>query len=118
MNKTKVTSLFIHLLIVISLAFYVHMQTGLHLFYGWFIFANALLFISFGFDKKAAGKGWRRTPESTFLWMAFLGAFPALFAGRKVFRHKTMKKEFIWPMWALFVLQIGVVTAYLQGFLF
>lgn len=117
MNKTKVISFSLHVAVILALAIYVEKLTGMHALYGWFIFANIINFLSFGKDKYAAKKGWSRTPESTFLWLSFLGAFPALFAGRKYFRHKTVKKGFILPMWALFILQLALVVAYLQGFL-
>ena len=110
MNKHKLHSFLGHTVIALAPAIYLDMQMGFHLLIGWLIFSNLVLFLSFGLDKKSAQKGWRRTPETTLLWLAFLGAFPALFFGRRYFRHKTVKQEFIWPMWTLFVIQLALVV--------
>lgn len=117
MNKTKVISFSFHALLALGLAVYVNVLLGLPVLAGWLVFVNVINFLSFGLDKYRAKKKWRRTPESTFLWLAFLGAFPALFLGRKAFRHKTVKKGFIWPMWLLFTLQLTLVLAVLFGLL-
>lgn len=96
---------------ILSLAlFFGLMQIKPSIFVFLFIVINNIyLFFLVGADKKAAKEGEKRTPESTFLTLAFLGAFPALFYGRKIFRHKTIKKDFIYPMWALFILQIALI---------
>lgn len=80
----------------------------------WFIALNIFEFLMFGKDKLCAIKGWRRTPESTFHLMGFLGGFPGIFMGRKVFKHKTSKKQFYIPMWILFALQVLLALAYIE----
>lgn len=107
MNKTKLKSFLWHVTIVAICAIICHHYVGLEVLLGWLIFVNIVLFSTFGIDKYSSKKKWRRTPESTFLWLAFLGGFPALFLGRKLFRHKTLKKGFIWPMWLLFISQLA-----------
>jgi uncharacterized membrane protein YsdA (DUF1294 family) len=61
----------------------------------WLISVNLMLLTLMGKDKFAAGRpGWSRTPEFTLLTLTFLGATPAMFLGRVLFRHKTKKEEF------------------------
>ncbi len=86
------------------------LMTQIPLLFSIILAMNLICFISFGYDKKAASKNWRRVPERTFLTLGFLGAFPALFAGRKLFKHKTFKRKFIVPMWGLFILQTALVA--------
>lgn len=102
--NTKQTSLVKHAICVSVLTYALTPYMPVLLSY--LIALNFTCFVSFGFDKQAAKKGWGRVPERTFLMLGFLGAFPALLVGRKVFRHKTIKKEFLIPMWTLFILQM------------
>ena len=81
----------------------------------WFAVVNGFEFSIFGFDKWCAKRNRKRTPESTFHLMGVLGAFPAIFAGRKIFNHKTSKKNFTIPMWILFILQVLVALAYIES---
>jgi uncharacterized membrane protein YsdA (DUF1294 family) len=64
----------------------------------WLLTLNLMLLALMGKDKIAATKKTARTPEFTLLLLAFLGATPALLIGRKLFNHKTAKKEFIYAM--------------------
>lgn len=80
----------------------------------WFSVVNIFEFTMFGRDKWCAKNGWRRTPESTFHLMGALGGFPGIFAGRKFFKHKTVKKQFYIPMWILFAIQLLIALAYIE----
>lgn len=75
----------------------------------YFIALNLVTFLSFGQDKWAAQNHKSRTPEMVFHLLGFLGAFPAIFIARKVFKHKTQKQSYIRSMWLFFILQISVV---------
>lgn len=112
MNK-KDTSLVKHIIAVVLVT--IALMTRIPLIFSVILAMNIICFLSFGYDKKAAKKGWGRVPERTYLTLGFLSAFPALLLGRKVFRHKTVKKEFIIPMWGLFILQVGLVGYYLYS---
>ena len=74
------------------------------------IAVNLVLFASFALDKLASrNPDNRRIPERTFYVLAISGAFPALFAGRLIFKHKTSKTAFVVPMYILFILQLGAI---------
>lgn len=82
---------------------------------GWFAGVNFVSFTSFGWDKfRSMGNG-RRTPEMTYHALGLLGGFPGIFAGRKLFNHKTGKLGFIVPMWLLFFAQILFVGYHFGG---
>ena len=108
MSRLKRHSIFFYVTVTLTSTLLLHVHTPLHGFYAWFIIINILTFVLFGLDKTRAQKGWSRTPETTFHILGFIGAFPAIFAGRTYFRHKTLKKGFIIPMWSLFALQLGI----------
>jgi len=78
----------------------------------WLLIINIMLTFVMGKDKLMAKLKWGRTPEGALLWLAIAGGFPGLFLGRLLFNHKSSKKEFIRPMWILFILQIILVVYY------
>ncbi|MCP4355070.1 MAG: DUF1294 domain-containing protein [Proteobacteria bacterium] len=87
--------------------------TGMLEFVGtWLLVINSVLFCAMGKDKLMAKLKWGRTPEGTLLWLAITGGFPGLFFGRFLFNHKSSKKEFIRPMWILFILQLILIIYY------
>lgn len=105
-HNPKFSSLIVHLIFA-GIAAYISSAIWLiELPYAWIVSINLLLFLSFGLDKFASMKKWRRTPESTYFILALMGAFPGLFLGRKIFNHKTSKTSFIITMWLLFIGQI------------
>lgn len=56
-------------------------------------FGNLHAFVRFWIDKRAAGAGARRTPETTLLTAALFGGFGA-WLGQHLLRHKTRKEPF------------------------
>ncbi len=87
---------------------------GYNYLVGWFGGINLATFLVMGKDKMAAKSGMTRTPEAALLAMALAGGFPGLFAGRKIFKHKTTKTSFVTAMWFLFAAQL-VGAAYFLG---
>lgn len=79
---------------------------------GWVTSINLIMFFAMGKDKLAEIFNLGRTEEGTLLWLAFFGAFPALFLSMVLFRHKIIKPEVRKPMWWLLVLQIFLVFYY------
>ncbi len=55
---------------------------------------NAIAFVTYGLDKKKAHRGRRRIPESTLLFLAFIGGAIGAYFGMKVFHHKTRHRKF------------------------
>ena len=58
------------------------------------IAVNFASFAAFRIDKAKAERGVRRISESTLLRLAFFGGTPAVYAARRLFRHKTRKQPF------------------------
>lgn len=64
---------------------------------------------TFGIDKRLAQAGRRRIRESTLLALAMFGGTLGAYAGRKLFRHKTIKQPFNRQLFAIAVAQaVGV----------
>lgn len=55
---------------------------------------NALGFALMGADKRKAKGGRPRIRERSLLCVAFFGGAPGVFAGMRVFRHKTRRPAF------------------------
>jgi uncharacterized membrane protein YsdA (DUF1294 family) len=113
-GSVKVRSLLIHLIFCSVLTYIIDDKLVMPFIAWWFIVVNIFEFFMFGKDKLRAKMNWRRTPESTFLIMGFLGAFPGIFLGRVAFRHKTSKKKFYIPMWILFFVQLIITIAWIE----
>ena len=56
---------------------------------------NALAFLSFGWDKRCAARGKRRTPEARLLFLALILGSPGAWLGVSFFRHKSSKPSFL-----------------------
>lgn len=79
------------------------------LLWWWLFYANLQLLALLAKDKMAAMKKSRRTPESTLLILALLGASPALLLGRFLFRHKTAKQSFVAQMAGVIAAQAAIL---------
>ncbi len=86
---------------------------------GFLLLINAFTWFLFWADKRRAILRQWRIPESTLLFVAFLGGSIGAYAGRKVFRHKTRKQPFSTQLHAIAVFQVfmlaGVVWMFLSG---
>jgi uncharacterized membrane protein YsdA (DUF1294 family) len=61
------------------------------------------------YDKYAAPRGKRRIPERTLLWLATVGAAPAMWLTMYLIRHKTKKAKFMIGIPAIFLLEVALV---------
>lgn len=113
-NSIKVRSVLLHLLFCGLATYVVDDKLVMPFIAWWFVVVNVFEFFMFGKDKLRARMAWSRTPESTFLIMGFLGAFPGIFLGRVVFKHKTSKKKFYIPMFILFFVQVIIAIAWVE----
>lgn len=69
-----------------------------------YLIASAITFLVYGFDKWAAKNDKRRVPERSLHIFSIGGGFAGALMGRKYFRHKTRKPEFlIIPIVALII---------------
>lgn len=92
-----------------ALAYAFHKTLDIPALVTWLVTLNLMLIVLMGKDKIAAVKKSARTPEFTLLLLAFLGGTPALLLGRKLFNHKTAKREFIYAMAGTIALQAVAV---------
>tara|TARA_R110002111_G_scaffold133345_3_gene199188 strand:+ start:89 stop:355 length:267 start_codon:yes stop_codon:yes gene_type:complete len=79
----------------------------------YFALINAATFLTYTYDKHAARRKSRRTPEKTLHLLALLGGSPAAFLAQQTLRHKTLKRPFQFIFWAIVVLQVVAVLYYL-----
>ncbi|SFU73850.1 DUF1294 domain-containing protein [Halomonas korlensis] len=66
---------------------------------GAYALLSVITFAMYGFDKAAAQKGRRRTPEATLLFGGLIGGWPGALVAQRFFRHKTRKQPFQVIFW-------------------
>lgn len=71
------------------------------------VLLNGWTMLRFWQDKKRAGAGERRIPESDLLGLAFFGGSPGALLARHLFRHKTRKEPFSTYLQLICALQLG-----------
>lgn len=77
---------------------------------GVYLFASALSFFLYGWDKTAArGDRWR-TQERTLHTFDLFGGWPGALVAREVFRHKTKKRSFVVTFWSTVVLNCAALA--------
>lgn len=102
-------------LLALVLAWWLSSRTGLPWYPTWLAAASVVTFAAYGADKGLARKEARRIPEATLHLLALVGGFPGAWAGRSVFRHKTLKPVFLWVLWGSTLLHLGGVLWKLRG---
>lgn len=73
-----------------------------------------LSFLAYRHDKVAAGRGRRRTPESTLHAIDLLGGWPGGLLAQQAFRHKTGKASFQLAFWLTVALNCAAFAWLLQ----
>jgi uncharacterized membrane protein YsdA (DUF1294 family) len=71
---------------------------------------NAITFVAYWLDKRAAINGQWRIPEASLLMLGFAGGTPAALAAQQKLRHKTRKGSFQFKFWALTLVQLGLLA--------
>lgn len=66
---------------------------------------NGLAFVLMGWDKKQAQKKAWRQSEQSLLTLAAVGGSLGIYAGSRVWRHKTQKQSFRRPFYGIVLLQ-------------
>lgn len=92
------------------IAWYLAQERGWSGAAAWLTALNLCAVPLWGYDKLAARRGWRRTPEMALHLVALAGAVPASFLSMQLFRHKTLKPVFRRLYWTFLVLQAVIVT--------
>jgi len=67
-----------------------------------------LSYLLYWWDKSAAQKGARRTPESNLHLMDLLGGWPGALVAQQQFHHKTAKASFQAVFWVTVLLNVGM----------
>lgn len=78
------------------------------------VIINAVTFLAYGVDKRAAIRGTWRIPEVHLHTLEFLGGWIGAFIAQTVFRHKTRKRSFRIMFWLMLVLQVAAVYIILK----
>ncbi len=79
----------------------------------WLIAITLVAFLTYGYDKTIAGSGRMRVPEKVLLALTFAGGTLGAFAGRSLFRHKTIKASFRAQLWLVVGFQVFLVLVYI-----
>ena len=74
------------------------------------IFINLLAFFLMGIDKRKAKKGRHRISEKHLFIPVLLGGAFGGIVGMKIFHHKTKKRKFIFGFYAIFSLQLFLLS--------
>ncbi len=74
---------------------------------------NLLVFLIYGWDKKAARKGEWRVRESTLLWLALFGGSLGAILAQRMLRHKTRKEPFRSILLSIIIFQIALAVSLL-----
>lgn len=90
------------------------LKTFLLLYVYHLVSINIVTFVAYFVDKRAAQKGVHRIPEKNLHALEFLGGIIGAFAGQKILRHKTKKKEYKGVFIFLCFIQIGIACAILK----
>ncbi|MFP1129885.1 DUF1294 domain-containing protein [Asticcacaulis sp. W401b] len=61
---------------------------------GWLALINLVTFQVWAADKRRAIRCERRVPEATLLRLCWLGGWPAALLSMRLFRHKSVKRDF------------------------
>ena len=78
---------------------------------------NAVTYLLFGFDKRAAERGGARIPEKTLLMASAIGGSVGAVLAQRRFRHKTQKQPFKALLFGIITAQVAVISTYLYGLL-
>lgn len=81
------------------------------------IIINAVTYVLFGFDKRAAERGNSRIPEKTLLMASALGGSVGAVLAQRRFRHKTQKQPFKALLYSIVTVQMGVLGYLLASLL-
>ncbi len=73
---------------------------------------NAITYLLFGFDKRAAERGDSRIPEKTLLMASALGGSVGAVLAQRRFRHKTQKQPFKALLYGIVVAQMALISTY------
>ena len=80
-----------------------------------YVVMSGVAIFMYAFDKSAAERGRRRTPENTLHLVALLGGWPGAFLAQDLFRHKSRKVEFQVVFWMTVLANCGLLVWVLRS---
>ena len=75
-----------------------------------YVVMSGVAILMYAFDKSAAERGRRRTPENTLHLIALLGGWPGALLAQDLFRHKSRKVEFQIVFWMTVLANCGLLV--------
>lgn len=82
---------------------------------GYFVAVNLLAYAAMVFDKGRAESRSQRVPESTLLYLAFIGGSIGTVISQQTIRHKTLKEPFRSRLVGIVLLQVLAIIALIVG---
>ncbi len=79
----------------------------------WLLGVNLLTFFTYGVDKYRASRKGQRIPENTLHLLSLLGGTPGAWMAQRIFRHKTLKTSFRVVFYAIALLQMTSLWAWI-----
>jgi uncharacterized membrane protein YsdA (DUF1294 family) len=73
---------------------------------GLYVAMSVVTFMAYAIDKRASRLGNRRIPEIRLHFFELAFGWPGAFLGRKLLRHKTIKKEYVLVFWLIGLLHL------------
>jgi uncharacterized membrane protein YsdA (DUF1294 family)/cold shock CspA family protein len=80
-----------------------------------YVAMSGVAVLLYAFDKSAAVRGWRRTPENTLHMVAMLGGWPGALLAQGLFRHKSSKASFQAVFWMTVLVNLGLLAWLLRS---
>lgn len=101
---------------LIVLAFFAAVAGASHLRYlpvaipGAYGIMSLVVFVMYGIDKRAAGRGAQRIPENRLHLLELLGGWPGALLAQQLFRHKTRKGRYQLVFWLAVLVNLGAMS--------
>ncbi len=80
----------------------------------YYLIINIIAFLAFGYDKLAAKTDQWRLSEKNLMLLALIGGFVGTMAGKIIFHHKTLKKEFALVALISSLVHIWIIGSYIM----
>ncbi|MCU0692372.1 MAG: DUF1294 domain-containing protein [Polyangiaceae bacterium] len=91
----------------------IHICFEANIWLAWFLAVNLVTLLTYAYDKRIAGSGGLRVPETTLLGLALVGGTPGAILAMQYFRHKTAKRSFKTQFRLVVVVQVVLLIGYL-----
>lgn len=99
------------MLIVAALALRGSLPAGVLALY---LLASIAAYLLYAWDKSAAQRRRRRTPERTLHLLALIGGWPGALIAQQALRHKNRKTEFLAVFWCTVLINCGILWWWLR----